>query len=69
MEQAPGPLGSPQEPHAPGPLDVAQSDEPPTPKAENCFSSLVALHEGQVGTVDAFTNNSNRLRHSWQRYS
>jgi hypothetical protein len=44
MEQAPGPRGSPHVPQAPGPPDDAQLEVAPTPKAENCFSSLVVLH-------------------------
>jgi len=69
MEQAPGPRGSPQLPQAPGPLEPAQSDVAPTPNAENCLSSDVALHEGQAGAVEAWTNNSNRRLHSRHTYS
>lgn len=60
MEQEPGPRGSPQVPQEPDPLDVAQLAVAPTPKAENCFASLVALHFGQAATVEPCTSNSNR---------
>src|SRR5574341_1065839 len=60
MEQEPGPRGSPQLPQAPDPLDVVQLAVAPTPKAENCFASLVVLHFGQPASVAPCTNNSNR---------
>ncbi len=44
IEQAPGPRGSPQLPQAPPPPGVGHPSVAPTPKAENCFSSFVALH-------------------------
>ena len=66
--QEPGPRGSPQAPQGSG-LDEAQDALSPTANADICFSTLAALQDGQVGTVEPWTSSSNRWRHSWQTYS
>jgi len=47
MEHAPGPRGSPQEPHAPT-SDVVEADLAlaATANTESCCSSLPPLHDG-----------------------
>lgn len=60
IEQAPGPRGSPQLPQEPDVPEEAQLAVAPTPKAENCFSSFVALHWGQTASADPCINSSKR---------
>jgi hypothetical protein len=59
MEQAPGPLGSPQLPQAPPP-EGAHPPVAPTPNEENCFSSVVAWHFGHVARADPWSKSSKR---------
>jgi|GEM_PF-3952222 len=67
--QAPGPRGSPHEPHAP----IAGCGSPPplllTANVDSSFSSLALLHVGQVGLAEPMTRVSNRWPHFLHAYS
>lgn len=68
MEQAPGPRGSPQVPHAPtGPLACVFS--PPTAKLESCWLSRLLSHFGHAAFLFPRTIASKRCWHCWQMYS
>src|SRR6516225_886638 len=55
-EQAPGPLGSPQEPHASPALSPAMDDfSPATAKRESCWSNFRPWHLGHFGACDPST--------------
>ncbi len=61
MEQAPGPRGSPQEPHAPtGPAD-AEVLFVATAKRESLGASVLLWHLGQ----DAFSSPKISVSNSW----
>src|SRR5688572_25849871 len=71
-EHAPGPRGSPHEPHG-----ASSGTDFAAPKAvgalaentESCLSRLVLRHEGHSGTIEPRTRTSKPLRHSLQTYS
>jgi hypothetical protein len=68
-EQAPGPRGSPQEPHGPAAGALDFDPDPATLKTESCCSSLVLLHAGQAGFCEPCSKASNFFEHSLQIYS
>jgi len=70
MSQAPGPRGSPHDPHAPAGSLAADFPLPVlTAKTEISFSRSLLLHDGQAGFFDPKTIASNRLEHFRQEYS
>ncbi|MFN7913787.1 MAG: hypothetical protein U0Q55_00510 [Vicinamibacterales bacterium] len=74
MEQAPGPLGSPQAPQPPGaqagPSKRADELLPMVgAKVENCFSSSVLAQVGQAGDRSARVRYSKCRPHERHAYS
>ena len=70
IEQAPGPLGSPQLPQGAGLSGRASSPPFPTANTESCFSSRVPSQEGHCGvSSDLITSVSKSLSQFRQRYS
>jgi len=69
MEQAPGPRGSPQEPHAPtGPAD-AEVFFVATAKTESLVARVLLWHFGQEAFSSPKTKASNSCSHDLHRYS
>jgi len=60
-EQAPGPRGSPQDPHAPVERELADEDEPfpDTANTESCGASFLLWHFGQEALSLPYTSASN----------
>jgi hypothetical protein len=71
MEHAPGPRGSPHDPH--GPLGTAEPADwdfsPRTAKLESCWLSRLLSHLGQAAFCAPKTMASNWWLHCWQTYS
>ena len=59
IEQAPGPLGSPQVPHPPRLPSNPKSAPPPlTAKVDSCFSMFGVSHSGHMMIVEPWVINS-----------
>jgi hypothetical protein len=70
-EQAPGPRGSPQEPHGPAEGGFEDEDAPfaETANTESCGASFLLWHLGQDAFSEPYTKASNWWSHSLQMYS
>jgi hypothetical protein len=72
MEQAPGPRGSPHEPHGLVVSEAKAEPDPPfelTAKTDNCFSRSWPAQAGQAGDRPSRVRNSKRWPQPRHAYS